>query len=123
MGWLGAWVGVAAFAMVRGVRLASDATPPRMGLADNELRRYVFTPAPEATTRNRPQAQYFSPTRLGPVPAIQPRLEDGAFAPAIVREGRRADAAPWRLVEERLEDEAEAEAGFVGEELGCPKTL
>ena len=33
-----------------------------------------------------------------------------------VRKGRRADAAPWGLVEERLEDEAET--GFVGEELG-----
>ena len=111
-------MGVAAFAMVRGVRLASDATPPRMGLADNELRRYVFTPAPEAATRNRPQAQYFSRTRLGPVPAIQPRLEGGAFASAMPswKVGRWADAAPWRLVEERLEDEAET--GFVGEELG-----
>ena len=118
MGWLGAWVGVAAFARVRGVRLTSDATPPRMGLADNEPRRYVFTPAPEAATRNRPQAQYFSRTHLGSEPAIQPRLEDGDFAPVMPsgKVGRRADAVPWGLVEERLEDEAET--GFVGEELG-----
>ena len=120
VGWLEVWVGVAAFARVRGVRLTSDATPPRMGLAHNELCHYVFTPAPEAATRNRPQAQYFSRTRLGPVPAI---LEDGGFASAMLsgKVGRRADAASWRLVEERLEDEAEA--GFVGEELGCPNIL
>ena len=111
-------MGVAAFAMVRGVRLASDATPPRMGLADNELRRYVFTLAPEAATRNRPQAQYLSRTHLGSEPAIQPRLEDGALASAMLsgKVGRRADAASWRLAAEWLEDEAET--GFVGEELG-----
>ena len=111
-------MGVAAFAMVRGVRLASDATPPRMVLADNELRRYVFTLAPEAATWNGPQAQYFSRTRLSPVPAIQTHVEDGVLAPAMLsgKVGRRADAASWRLAAERLEDEAEA--GFVGDALG-----
>ena len=95
VGWLEVWVGVAAFAMVREVRLTSNATPTRTGQADNELRRYVFTPAPEATTRNRPQAQYFSRKSLGPVPAIQPCLEDGAFAPTMPS-GKVVDGQMWR---------------------------